>query len=189
MRARAHWPGGFPIRTRRIDEPLPSAPHVKSAPGEAIAGKAPAQILHENISTGRSDDDNTQNAAQPGRAESDRGDRVAEEVSESKPGTGPEQHTSELIEGEPAATHRDDAGQRRHDRGKPRHKFRDQHGPGAVVGKDILRLAHACVRLRRHPAELREHVRATWRPSSYQAKSTLKATVTTAPSTSRMLTW
>src|SRR5437667_3004719 len=84
MRARAHWPGGFPIRTRRID--LPSAPHVKSAPGEAIAGKAPAQILHENISTGRSDDDNTQNAAQPGRAESDRGDRVAEEVSESSRG-------------------------------------------------------------------------------------------------------
>src|SRR5262245_30412678 len=122
------------------------------------------------MSTDGRDDDDTQGTAQSGRAESDRRDRIAEEISESYPGAGPEEHPAELIEGESASPDRDDAGQGRHDRGEARHKLRDKHDPSSVAAAPKTLFA-----LRTHAygsGDVRQRFATRRRASSCETKST-----------------
>src|SRR5262249_54462053 len=114
-------------------------------------------VPDKNIATGRRDDHHAQHATQPGRGESNRRDRIAEEVSEPEPGTRPEQYSADLVDDEPRASDPSDAGQRRHQRGKPRYKFWHEEESGAVAGQSTLRSADVGIRPKRHPADFGEH--------------------------------
>jgi hypothetical protein len=128
---------------------------------ERPQGPAPAQIPDENIGSDCRDDHDGQHATEPGCGEGDRGDGIAEEVSEPHPGAGPEQHAADLVDGEPGPTDPGNARERWHDRGEPRDELRDEDERGAVAAENALHPADACVRAERYPAELREHLPAT----------------------------
>jgi hypothetical protein len=65
---------------------------------EPLQKESAPQIFHEDVTTGHRHHHDTQHAAQPGGAESERCDRFAEEVSQSHPGASPEQHASDFID-------------------------------------------------------------------------------------------
>ena len=71
------------------------------------------------------------------------GHRVAEHVSDPDPQSRPEQHAHQVIESEPDASNRDNAGQRGDDRRQARDELGDQHRADAKAGEEVLSPPHA----------------------------------------------
>jgi hypothetical protein len=120
----------------------------------------PAHVLYQNVAEQGGNDDETERALQSLETSDDHGDRIGEGVAQSHPDSRPEQHADELVEREPQASHREDAGQRRHDRRQLRNELRDEHASDPIAGEDVLGPSHARVGLEREATETRQHTYA-----------------------------
>jgi hypothetical protein len=116
-----------------------------------------APVLDHDVSCDRGHKDEAEQPSHSGDSGGDQDDGVAEEVSQRQPRAGPQQYAREVVDRETQSRDRENAGERRHDRGQSGKELRREHAPGAVTGEDALGAAHARVGLAGQLTESRQH--------------------------------